>query len=271
MERIGFIGGSDAVQIMHGDWQKLWEIKTGRVQPDDLSNNFTVQSGVWNEQFILNWFEKQSQLSIDKQQVAITKEHHGVPLKGTIDATIKSQSAIVEAKETNQFNNFEKQLSRYIPQIQFYLGLSNYDDCYFANKFGNVRFEYKKISFHEQYYKSMMFKVRMFWDHVKNDTPPDQTDSEKNCKSLCPADEYTNDILVDDMVKRDASKDNHFVSLAHTYLETQEQATKHEVAKKELKSLMLTNEREVYCEQLSLKKDKRGSIRISSNKGERNG
>tara|TARA_R100000773_G_scaffold38210_1_gene33335 strand:+ start:371 stop:1186 length:816 start_codon:yes stop_codon:yes gene_type:complete len=271
MERIGFIGGSDAVQIMHGNWQKLWEIKTGRVQPDDLSNNFTVQSGVWNEQFILNWFEKQSQLSIDKQQVSVYKDHHGVPLKGTIDATIKSQSAIVEAKETNQFNNFDKQLQNYMPQIQFYLGISGYNDCYFANKFGNVRFDYKKISFHEQYYTTMMFKVRMFWDHVKDDTPPNQTDSEKNCKNLHPADEYTNDILVDDMVKRDASKDNHFVSLAHTYLETQEQATKHEVAKKELKSLMLTNEREVYCEQLSLKKDKRGSIRISSNKGERNG
>ena len=145
MERIGFIGGSDAVQIMHGDWQKLWEIKTGRVQPDDLSNNFTVQSGVWNEQFILNWFEKQSQLSIDKQQVSVYKDHHGVPLKGTIDATIKSQSAIVEAKETNQFNNFDKQLQNYMPQIQFYLGISGYNDCYFANKFGNVRFEYKKI------------------------------------------------------------------------------------------------------------------------------
>ena len=261
MERIGFIGGSDAVQIMHGDWQKLWEIKTGRVQPDDLSNNFTVQSGVWNEQFILNWFEKQSQLSIDKQQLAIFKEHHGVPLKGTIDATIKSQSAIVEAKETNQFNNFEKQLSRYMPQIQFYLGLSNYDDCYFPNKFGNLRFEYKKISFHEQYYTNMMVKIRLFWDHVKNDTPPDQTDHETI---------NTNDILVDDMVKRDASTDNHFVSLAHSYLETQEQASKHEVTKKELKSLMLANEREVYCEQLTLKKDKRGSIRISANKGESN-
>ena len=106
----------------------------------------------------------------------------------------------------------------------------------------------------------MMVKIRLFWDHV--DDTPDDIDYE-------PVD--TNDILVDDMVRRDASKDNHFVSLAHTYLETQEQASKHEVAKKELKSLMLANEREVYCEQLSLKKDKRGSIRISSNKGERNG
>ena len=40
--RIGFIGGSDAVQIMNGDWVKLWSIKTGKEQPEDLSNNFKV-------------------------------------------------------------------------------------------------------------------------------------------------------------------------------------------------------------------------------------
>ena len=51
--RIGFIGGSDAVQIMNGDWVKLWSIKTGLLQPEDLSNNFTVQSGIHNEEFIL--------------------------------------------------------------------------------------------------------------------------------------------------------------------------------------------------------------------------
>tara|TARA_X000001382_G_scaffold99805_1_gene74299 strand:+ start:5081 stop:5872 length:792 start_codon:yes stop_codon:yes gene_type:complete len=263
MERIGFIGGSDAVQIMHGDWQKLWEIKTGRVQPDDLSNNFTVQSGVWNEQFILSWFEKQSQLSIDKQQVLVSKVHNNVPLQGTIDATVRSQASIVEAKETNQFNNFETQLKRYMPQIQFYLGISNYSDCFFANKFGNLRFEYRKISFNQSYFSSLIANVKMFWSHVENNTPPDPN------YNVTP--DSIDNILVDDMIKRDASKDNHFVSLAHGFLETQDKASKHEEIKKELKSIMLKNEREVYCEQLKLKKDKRGAIRITTNKGENDG
>ena len=50
--RIGFIGGSDAVRIMNGDWVKLWSIKTGREEPEALSDTFTVQSGIHNEKFI---------------------------------------------------------------------------------------------------------------------------------------------------------------------------------------------------------------------------
>jgi len=43
MERKGFIGGSDCVKIMQGEWLKLWQIKTGRVESDDLSDNIAVQ------------------------------------------------------------------------------------------------------------------------------------------------------------------------------------------------------------------------------------
>ena len=32
MNRVGFIGGSDCVKIMQGDWLELWKIKTGREQ-----------------------------------------------------------------------------------------------------------------------------------------------------------------------------------------------------------------------------------------------
>ena len=34
--RMGFIGGSDAVKIMSGDWHPLWLEKTGQSQPADL-------------------------------------------------------------------------------------------------------------------------------------------------------------------------------------------------------------------------------------------
>ena len=47
MERKGFIGGSDCVKITNGDWLELWQIKTGRVESDDLSRNIAVQLGSW--------------------------------------------------------------------------------------------------------------------------------------------------------------------------------------------------------------------------------
>jgi hypothetical protein len=32
MNRQGFLGGSDMVRIINGDWHKLWLEKTGRVE-----------------------------------------------------------------------------------------------------------------------------------------------------------------------------------------------------------------------------------------------
>ena len=39
MDRLGFIGGSDARRIMAGDWHTLWLEKTGQQEPADLSDN----------------------------------------------------------------------------------------------------------------------------------------------------------------------------------------------------------------------------------------
>ena len=59
MKRIGFIGGSDAVTIMNGDWIELWEIKTGRKEPPDLSKNLAVRMGNLTENFNIEWFEQE--------------------------------------------------------------------------------------------------------------------------------------------------------------------------------------------------------------------
>jgi predicted phage-related endonuclease len=43
------LGGSDANRIMRGDWHTLWLEKTGRKEPDDLSENLPVQIGLATE------------------------------------------------------------------------------------------------------------------------------------------------------------------------------------------------------------------------------
>ena len=64
---------------------------------------------------------------------------------------------------------------------------------------------------------------------------------------------------------RDASKDNHFTSLASDFVLTQDKAKEHEIVKKELKSLVAADEREVFCDLLTIKRDKRGACRITMN------
>ena len=49
MDRTKSIGGSDVTRLFSNQedaWEKLWEEKTGRRQPDDLSDIFHVQLGV---------------------------------------------------------------------------------------------------------------------------------------------------------------------------------------------------------------------------------
>ncbi len=86
MDRRGFIGGSDCVKIMQGEWQELWEVKTGRREPDDLSDNLPVQLGTFTEDFNLQWFEKQYQCTLGKHQWEIEQQIGRVPAKGMIDA-----------------------------------------------------------------------------------------------------------------------------------------------------------------------------------------
>jgi len=64
------------------------------------------------------------------------------------------------------------------------------------------------------------------------------------------------------MVMRDASRDNAFVDAAITYINGYEHNRVFENAKKDLKAMVADNEREVYCDQLTIRRDKRGSLRI---------
>ena len=70
------------------------------------------------------------------------------------------------------------------------------------------------------------------------------------------------------MVIRDASTSNEFVSTAATYVQGLEQDKVFQNAKKSLKEMVAPNEREVYCDFLTVRRDKRGALRISKTNGE---
>ena len=64
-DRAKGIGGSDAATIMNGDWLALWQEKTGRREPDDLSNVLPVQLGTFTEPFNRAWFAQQTGMAVD--------------------------------------------------------------------------------------------------------------------------------------------------------------------------------------------------------------
>jgi len=252
MERKGFIGGSDCVKIMNGDWLELWQIKTGRIEPDDLSRNIAVQLGSWTEDFNLEWFEHEHDCILSDQQREYELEIGIVPAKGLIDA--KWGSFIVEAKHTNPYKSMDDVIEYYMPQIQLYCYLAKADGAYFSVIFGNSKWESAHVSYNHKYFDSMWAVVSDFWGYVVRDEEP---------IGIQTPDISIDKVEVDNMVKRDASRDNQFIDAAITYINGYEHNRVFENAKKDLKQMVSSNEREVYCDQLTIKRDKRGSLRIT--------
>lgn len=257
MNRQGFIGGSDCVKIMQGHWLELWQVKTGRADSEDLSDNLAVQLGVYTEDFNLEWFERQNKCFLEEHQSTFQEYIGNVPVKGTVDAIWKSENAIVEAKHTNSYNSMEAAIEYYMPQIQLYTRLADCDGAYMSVIFGNNKWESAHVARDDEYFNSMWAVVSDFWGYVVRNEEPIGIDT----PTLS-----TERIAVDNMVKRDANKDNYFISVANDYIEHEQAAKSFETAKAQLKQMVGDNEREVYCDLLTVKRDKRGSLRITTRK-----
>ena len=262
MERKGFIGGPDCVKIMQGNWLELWQIKTGLVESDDLSRNLAVQLGSYTEDFNLRWFEENMPADdgaffITKHQYTYQRNIDGVPIKGTIDGMCSD--SIVECKHTNSYNTMDGVIEYYMPQIQLYAHLAKVDGAYLSVIFGNNKWEAAYVDRDEKYFDSMWAVVSDFWGYVVRKQEPVGYDE--------PIQLNIDKIAVDNMVKRDANTDNRFVDAAVTYVNGYEKNRVFENTKKDLKAMVAQNEREVYCDYLTVKRDKRGSLRITPRKG----
>lgn len=258
MERKGFIGGSDLYTLQHGDWHDLWLIKTGRKEPEDLSHIFRVGLGAETEVFNMRWFEIQTGIVVDEVQKEVAVNWEGIPCKGTLDGVLINGD-IIECKHTNSFKKMPDILDTYMGQIQFYMWLSNRYQTHMSVIFGNdwdTCVVQRDNDVMDQYLNLM----ERFWKYVRTDTAPpndligDKIDWKK--------------VKVDGLVARDASKENFFVQTASQYIQTLEQAKDNEACKKELRSMINDNEREVFCDLLSIKRSKNGACRIVVNNKE---
>lgn len=262
------LGGSCALRIMDGDWHSLWLEKMGYATGSDLSDVLQVQLGVWTEEFNIRWFQKHMQVECYRDGNGDYEQRYhfkwnGVPLRATLDAEFKMRGDRygLECKHTNERATLNKQLERYMPQLQMYLEISAVKAMYFANIFGNSRYEYVKVAKNDAYIENMFEHLKEFWGYVEREEEPPL--------SMPHFSAGIDHIEINDMVARDASTDNYFNVRAAEYISTQAAAKEHAAAAKELKAMVGDDEREVYTDALSIKRDKRGSLRINVKNGGR--
>lgn len=252
MNRQGFIGGSDLYSILNGDWYDLWEVKTGRKESDDLSDVFPVQLGIQTEEFHLDWFDKVSNYNVIHRQPSVTKEHNGIKLKGTFDGICET-GEVVECKHTSGFKKMDDMIQRYLGQLHMYMYLSDTTEIVFSVIFGN-RYEFCRVSFNKVYWEKCLLEIETFWEFVVADVAPHNHIKESFDWSQ---------VEIDGLKRRDASQDNQFIDLAHEYVRCSNLMKEGEEVKKSIKKLVGDDEREVFCDLLTIKRDKRGALRIT--------
>src|SRR5437763_7956700 len=95
-----FIGGSDARVIMGGDecaLLRLWRVKRGEVEPEDLSGNLIVQLGVVTEELNRRWYQANTGHALTDVQQQV--RHPALKwMAATLDGRVEETGAVFEAK-----------------------------------------------------------------------------------------------------------------------------------------------------------------------------
>lgn len=180
-ERQNYIGGSE-IAILFGYGAKtiyqLWEEKTGRKQPEDLSNNPKVQAGKLAEDFIASLFEfhnPDKKLRISQRDY----KHPQYPFCcAHIDRLVACDDTIIECKNTGEYCRSkweDNQLpEEHILQVNYQMGLSHRNNAIVVGWLGGWDYQERPVAFSNTLFDEQIERVKKFWWHVDNDVPPEK-------------------------------------------------------------------------------------------------
>ena len=177
LQRRKFIGGSDAGRVMSGDWISLFREKTGRAEPEDLSNNLAVQIGSATEEFNAHWYEKQTGRTIGRRGEFIpsaTYPFMAANLDG-VSSTSKGHGCYWDAKHVGRFD--EATVLRYTPQMVHCATILGLDWWCLSVFIGNSKWELVEQEVDPIYQATLIAREREFWDYVWRDEEPPEPDA----------------------------------------------------------------------------------------------
>ena len=181
------IGGSEVAAILGiSEYQtpyQLWEVKTGRRVPADLSENQAVIFGNLLEDVIADEFSRRTGRKVLRDN--FIRKHPQYPfLTGNIDRIItagesKLGRGILEIKTVNgwTFKEWEMKVPEaYYCQIQHYMGLTGYEYGAFAILVDGRRLEIIEVKADWEFINYQNSKLVEWYEaHIVNDIPPQKS------------------------------------------------------------------------------------------------
>lgn len=173
-ERRASLGGSDANIILSGDEdavRRLWEVKTGRARPDDLSGVLPVRMGIQTEPLNAAWFEEVTGKTVERDAGRLVHPDHAW-MTCHPDGLIRDEAAVLECKHVNAFARMEDVCARYMPQLHHNMLVTGWRRAYLSVFIGTQKYEWREIAYDSWYAAEMMDRLIAFWTAVREDRPP---------------------------------------------------------------------------------------------------
>lgn len=184
------IGGSDAAVIVGlNRWKslyQLWMEKTGKAEPEDLSDNEYVYWGKVLEQAVADRFCEVTGKKVQRRGLL---QHDDYPfILASVDRMVVGEDAGLECKTCNGFaaKDWEDDEipDAYYAQCQHYMMVTGCAKWYIAVLIGGNRFVWKEIPRSDAEIELLMQAEVEFWDKVQNGIMPDVDGSDDCRKAL---------------------------------------------------------------------------------------
>ena len=244
------IGGSDATILMSGDQEaiyRLWEIKTGRLEPENLDDVFAVALGNYTEQFNREWFSKVTMLPVIS---AGDFRHNGFQVCNLDGEVVlhDGRRAVFEAKHTHGGATVKTALAKYQPQLHHNMMVTDLRRAYLSVISGNT-WDYAEVEYNDEYAAALLKVETEFWECVRLNLPPSDP------PVVIEPPEATRVL--------DMEGNNEWGSLAGDWLLNEAAAKAFERAAKGLKALVPADARSCSGNGIRIDRDKRRALRIS--------
>lgn len=171
--RLG-IGGSDSNIILGGDEEKLirlWQEKTGQIEPEDLSNVLPVQMGVFTEPFNRMWFEHQTGRIVERSGDTVVSETHPW-MRANLDGMTDDGQTYFEAKHLSAFAKEDDALRKYMPQLTHCMLVTGVSRAVLSMFIGTLKYVAIDVELDALYAAQLVAAERAFWANVETKTPP---------------------------------------------------------------------------------------------------
>jgi predicted phage-related endonuclease len=249
--RQGFIGGSDARVIMGDDEQRLvrlWQVKRGEIEAEDLSSDLIVQLGSTSEDLNRRWYERNTGNAVEDVQRRV---HHPVHkwMAATLDGRIRETGAVYEAKFMLPWNFSEEAAAeKHMAQLQHNMWVVAARSATLSIITGGGKWVEIQVHADPLYQHLLLTAEKKFWKCIQTGEPPALFGIEAPRPRLA-------SVKIVDM-----SSSNSWASLAATYLQTRSAHQTHETTKTELKKLVPEDAKEAIGHGIKAKRSKSGAI-----------